>query len=121
MNLITNKKFLIKILVFSLFSCNTEFNQNGYELLNDKILTSSSFSAPVYLENKEISDIQTNNTPYHQIGNYKHSFFGQFSSRYDAILTKIVYIFINSIFKFYYNQNFLEKELYLPFEYLFRN
>jgi len=81
MNLITNKKFLIKIIVFTLFSCNTEFNQNGYELLSDKILTSSSFSAPVYVENKEISDIQTNNTPYHQIGNYKHSFFGQFSSQ----------------------------------------
>ncbi len=81
MNLFTNKNFSIKILIFLLFSCNTEFNQNGYELLSDKILTSSSFSAPVYFENKEINDIQTNNTPYYQIGNYKHSFFGQFSSQ----------------------------------------
>ncbi len=81
MNLITKKNFLIKILIFSLFSCNTEFNENGYELLSDKILTSSSFSAPVYFENKEISDIQTNNTSHFQLGNFKHSFFGEFSSQ----------------------------------------
>ena len=81
MNLIINKNFLIKISIFLLFSCNTEFSQNGYELLSDKILTTSSFSAPVYFENKEISDIQTNNTTHYQLGNYKHSFFGQFSSQ----------------------------------------
>ena len=87
MNLITNKIFLILILIFSLFSCKTEFNQNGYELLSDKILTSSSFSAPVYFENKEISDIQTNNTTHYQLGNFKHSFFGQFSSQIISQLT----------------------------------
>ena len=87
MNLITNKIFLIPILIFSLFSCKTEFNQNGYELLSDKILTSSSFSAPVYFENKEISDIQTNNTTHYQLGNFKHSFFGQFSSQIISQLT----------------------------------
>ena len=87
MNLIINKIFLILILIFSLFSCKTEFNQNGYELLSDKILTSSSFSAPVYFENKEISDIQTNNTTHYQLGNFKHSFFGQFSSQIISQLT----------------------------------
>ena len=87
MNLITNKIFLILILTFSLFSCKTEFNQNGYELLSDKILTSSSFSAPVYFENKEIFDIQTNNTTHYQLGNFKHSFFGQFSSQIISQLT----------------------------------
>ena len=81
MNLITKKIFLIKILIFSLFSCNTEFNQNGYELLSDKILTSSTYSAPIYFENKEISDIQTNNTSYYQLGNFKHSLYGKFSSQ----------------------------------------
>ena len=87
MNLITNKIFLILILIFSLFSCKTEFNQNGYELLSDNILTSSSFFAPVYFENKEISDIQTNNTTHYQLGNFKHSFFGQFSSQIISQLT----------------------------------
>ena len=87
MNLIANKNFLIKILIFSLFSCNTEFNQNGYELLSDKILTSSSFSAPIYFENKEISDLQTNNIPYFQLGNFKHSFFGEFSSHITSQLS----------------------------------
>ena len=87
MNLITNKIFLILILIFSLFSCKTEFNQNGYELLSEKILTSSSFLAPVYFENKEISDIQTNNTTHYQLGNFKHSFFGQFSSQIISQLT----------------------------------
>ena len=87
MNLIINKIFLILILIFSLFSCKTEFNQNGYELLSDKILTSSSFFAPVYFENKEISDIQTNNTTHYQLGNFKHSFFGQFSSQIISQLT----------------------------------
>ncbi len=87
MNLNTNKIFLILILIFSLFSCKTEFNQNGYELLSDKILTSSSFFAPVYFENKEISDIQTNNTTHYQLGNFKHSFFGQFSSQIISQLT----------------------------------
>ena len=87
MNLITNKIFLILILIFSLFSCKTEFNQNGYELLSDNILTSSSFLAPVYFENKEISDIQTNNTTHYQLGNFKHSFFGQFSSQIISQLT----------------------------------
>lgn len=87
MNLIINKIFLILILIFSLFSCKTEFNQNGYELLSDNILTSSSFFAPVYFENKEISDIQTNNTTHYQLGNFKHSFFGQFSSQIISQLT----------------------------------
>ncbi len=87
MNLNTNKIFLILILIFSLFSCKTEFNQNGYELLSDNILTSSSFFAPVYFENKEISDIQTNNTTHYQLGNFKHSFFGQFSSQIISQLT----------------------------------
>ena len=87
MNLIINKIFLILILIFSLFSCKTEFNQNGYELLSDNILTSSSFLAPVYFENKEISDIQTNNTTHYQLGNFKHSFFGQFSSQIVSQLT----------------------------------
>ena len=87
MNLITNKIFLILFLIFSLFSCKTEFNQNGYELLSEKILTSSSFLAPVYFENKEISDIQTNNTTHYQLGNFKHSFFGQFSSQIISQLT----------------------------------
>ena len=87
MNLIINKIFLILILIFSLFSCKTEFNQNGYELLSDNILTSSSFSAPVYFENKEIFDIQTNNTTHYQLGNFKHSFFGQFSSQIISQLT----------------------------------
>ena len=87
MNLITNKIFLILILIFSLFSCKTEFNQNGYELLSDNILKSSSFFAPVYFENKEISDIQTNNTTHYQLGNFKHSFFGQFSSQIISQLT----------------------------------
>ena len=87
MNLIINKIFLILILIFSLFSCKTEFNQNGYELLSDNILKSSSFFAPVYFENKEISDIQTNNTTHYQLGNFKHSFFGQFSSQIISQLT----------------------------------
>ena len=87
MNLITNKIFLILILIFSLFSCKTEFNQNGYELLSDNILTSSSFFAPVFFENIVISDIQTNNTTHYQLGNFKHSFFGQFSSQIISQLT----------------------------------
>ena len=65
------------VIIFSLFSCDTEYHSVGTNLLIDQAFKSENYTAEVFAFQEKLESVQTDGLPLGQLGEINHPIYGK--------------------------------------------